>query len=1139
MLETPTILINGQTNGTATICLDGSISLVATGGNTYSWSPTYGLSNPNIANPIATTNVTHTYTVTGTNEGGCSSEAQFTVNVLPDVTLDVVLDDEVICLGQPVTGQVSGGVSGYTYHIDIDPANIAINNGSGNINWTPTQTGTYTFSATLNGGYPCPLTGDSETIEVVGALPFELSADENPICIGSGTQLHASSAFDLAYTWSPATGLNTTSGSIVIATPMATTTYTVTATSSSGCVSTETIELVVATECCISDMPPPTYSIDAATPDWVGMTYTLDQNLVIQSGVGFEIDNCTLKFAQGKGIILWQGADLKIKNQSLLTVMEICTGHWAGISATHGSVYPFSVDKCNLIIENSTIEHANIAVYFNTLFAVGPLSGTNWSYVKIDNCYFLNNRIDYILQGGVANGTYTPIFGHIVNSVFKTDANFKIGFLPNPTKAVIHNMAKAIPVENCKFINEVTSYLTLFEMTALEYFNAPARIYSYADNAQGINSASQIIGFTRGIRTTSVNGISASIYLRGTDIACWRDVYVRSSGTHTFKDNDFYNLTADMITSNMFINGSLNYINSESGDVIGISPYGLYIDGAGSIYTVIDNYFKTSIQLPGWTQGWAHGMIANNTGDFANRIRRNTFEYMQRALKIQGDNRTTNKNDGLKYSCNTFINNLSDIRELNSNNGNPGSFGVPHQLSVQTNGGTTWAADPNNNFTQSSSSCNLCGNDDVSNTFTSGTTNHRYVRLINSTNPHDDETTDFPKIEIIDASGASDNCVADIQLIGGTGTSLMNQKTVAEANYESLLETYEDVLDGGNTTALLYEIESTNYGQALQLYYDLMAQSPNLSEEALVAALQRFDLPAVLLTQLLASNPHAAGSSAVQTEMEMGNVSFEEYQLAMINQGLSTFSSLDAMQLAMSAYITVRGDALAQLMRNIDEDDNISDKASAKMALLDVNNYYTDLLLKIELLVETGDYVGAQLLTTQAESDFRLTASDESDLENYYELLAMEEALHGMEQPVLQQHEVNALELMVENTSAVVSTRALNMLIQFGHVYNEPIMIDEGGLRNVLFDSKETNDKVLRLYPNPAIDFITIEYTPAGVSRIELYDLVGKLVITQNTQLMAVQHLIDTHSLPHSIYELKLLGVGGEILTTTSFIKNK
>ncbi|MBP7496703.1 MAG: T9SS type A sorting domain-containing protein [Bacteroidales bacterium] len=48
------------------ICLGESAQLNATGGNAYRWSPTEGLNNPNIANPLASPTTTTTYTVTAT-----------------------------------------------------------------------------------------------------------------------------------------------------------------------------------------------------------------------------------------------------------------------------------------------------------------------------------------------------------------------------------------------------------------------------------------------------------------------------------------------------------------------------------------------------------------------------------------------------------------------------------------------------------------------------------------------------------------------------------------------------------------------------------------------------------------------------------------------------------------------------------------------------------------------------------------------------------------------------------------------------------------------------------------------------------------------------------------------------------------
>ena len=51
---------------TFTICAGESVHLNASGASTYSWSPTYGLSDPNIPNPVASPDTTTLYTVKGT-----------------------------------------------------------------------------------------------------------------------------------------------------------------------------------------------------------------------------------------------------------------------------------------------------------------------------------------------------------------------------------------------------------------------------------------------------------------------------------------------------------------------------------------------------------------------------------------------------------------------------------------------------------------------------------------------------------------------------------------------------------------------------------------------------------------------------------------------------------------------------------------------------------------------------------------------------------------------------------------------------------------------------------------------------------------------------------------------------------------
>ncbi|GAB2532249.1 Ig-like domain-containing protein [Rufibacter soli] len=59
--------------------------LEAKGGISYSWSPSLGLSDDKIANPVARPTTTTTYTVTVTTPDGCTSSDQVTITVLPPV----------------------------------------------------------------------------------------------------------------------------------------------------------------------------------------------------------------------------------------------------------------------------------------------------------------------------------------------------------------------------------------------------------------------------------------------------------------------------------------------------------------------------------------------------------------------------------------------------------------------------------------------------------------------------------------------------------------------------------------------------------------------------------------------------------------------------------------------------------------------------------------------------------------------------------------------------------------------------------------------------------------------------------------------------------------------------------------------
>ncbi|MFN0201111.1 MAG: S8 family serine peptidase [Bacteroidia bacterium] len=71
-----------------TIAAGDSAQLQALGANTYTWSPSTGLSNSTVANPKASPSVTTDYTVTGTNSDGCAKTDIVKVTVTGSIGID-------------------------------------------------------------------------------------------------------------------------------------------------------------------------------------------------------------------------------------------------------------------------------------------------------------------------------------------------------------------------------------------------------------------------------------------------------------------------------------------------------------------------------------------------------------------------------------------------------------------------------------------------------------------------------------------------------------------------------------------------------------------------------------------------------------------------------------------------------------------------------------------------------------------------------------------------------------------------------------------------------------------------------------------------------------------------------------------
>lgn len=214
------------------ICINSKISLFASGGNSYVWSPSTGLSNPNSSNLFATPLATTKYYITVTNTAGCSKKdsVKITVNNLPVISKS---NDTSICADSKIPLFASGG-SSYVWSPSTGLNNVS----SSNPLATPLTTTKY-YVTVSNGG--CSKK-DSVKI-IVNGLPVISKSNDTSICVNSKIPLFATGGN--SYAWSPSTGLNNPNSSNPFSSPATTTKYYVTVTNIAGCSKKDSVKIIV------------------------------------------------------------------------------------------------------------------------------------------------------------------------------------------------------------------------------------------------------------------------------------------------------------------------------------------------------------------------------------------------------------------------------------------------------------------------------------------------------------------------------------------------------------------------------------------------------------------------------------------------------------------------------------------------------------------------------------------------------------------------------------------------------------------------------------------------------------------------------------------------------------------------------
>ena len=213
------------------------VKVSGNGTYSYSWDNNAGTTAMVEVSPTVST----TYTVTVTDEYGCSETDEVTI-AIADFTVDAG-NDQTICLGNSVNlggSPTATGPGSYSYSWSVANSVIAT---EANPNVTPSQTTTYSLVVTDNAD---GFTISDEVVITVAETYTANAGSDVTICPGEPVQLGGSPAAsgngNYTYSWNDGNNEVATTANPNVS-PITTTTYTLTVTDGFGC--SETDEIVI------------------------------------------------------------------------------------------------------------------------------------------------------------------------------------------------------------------------------------------------------------------------------------------------------------------------------------------------------------------------------------------------------------------------------------------------------------------------------------------------------------------------------------------------------------------------------------------------------------------------------------------------------------------------------------------------------------------------------------------------------------------------------------------------------------------------------------------------------------------------------------------------------------------------------
>lgn len=817
------------------------------------------------------------------------------------------------------------------------------------------------------------------------------------------------------------------------------------------------------------------------------------EDIIIEPGALLVIQGF-VNFCGAHKIIVKPGAKLVVDGGTISS-----RDTWAGIEVWGDktqpqtpTVFPYYQGSVDLV-NGATIEHARNAISMgeHQPYKTIPSGGV----VTANNAIFRNNRrsVEFLKYGFQNASAFN-------NVTFTVDAGFR--FTDDFPAHVTLWDVKGVKFENCTFENNL---------------NGKAWDEDYSNGIFSIDAGYEVVGgcifegFNRGVRASGAATMN-NIVIKHSDFSnnAWGSL-ITEFDNPVISDNDFHVGTDYLLSANN------NY-------------EGLILSGSDG-FLIEDNFFtKTAnITLVEETRGIR---VFNSLGS-ENEIYKNSFYDLILGVMSEGINREINvtNDSGLQFLCNSFLEISKHDIEAESE-GNPNTTPFTGMRDIQ--GSLSPVSFPRNDFYYGTSFAENDVRNVAGNIVTYVHDGSGVTEPLSYTAGKVNLSTQLTVVSLVTCG----DYVIGTDIVP-LGTSLKSQIMAdfesADSAHANILYNLNQLIDGGNTTQMLNQIQQGWTQGAWDLRNDLMSQSPYVSSEVLMEVAEGDQLPHAMLLEVCLANPDATREGEFIDFIETGiSNPMPSYMIDMIVASWGEITARTLLQSGLGYYGRERSVAANILLADL-KSDSLDHTADIRY-WLNRRGEMSDHYALVESYISTNQFDSALIVLNAVPDSFDIAdipflSQTQADFQTY---LKFREDLNDDNRSIM---ELDSLEIMdLQNLAYGSNNRVAGLadnILCFGYgICKDRTASDSTGSTsrraNPFMDPQEfikTQYYQLKVYPNPASEYATFEWDLVDLesqTSLIILDASGRIVRQIPIDAMKGQWIWDTRTIPTGLYLYEL-----------------